>query len=497
VQSRLADVQINGVEASRLADARKALNVTVGDAFAPNTPAEASRRLRAFYAARGYRRATVTHAISRQPDANVAVAWTVKEGPLHIVKDVSVVGAESTNTGLVRDAVTLEPETVLSQDTIDSTRRNLYDIGSFRRIDFDFGESSIEPTAAGPLPVAVTIQAEEPRRFQLKYGIQFTLDRSSNGLSTTGVGASIELQDRNLIGRAVQASLGAHGEPDLQAVVLALTSPRFFGKRLRTNLFARVRYEQDELDNGRRLDERRREVTVQQRWRPVRPLELVWGYGYSLRRFRLFENEQPIDLGGPLAGPSFAVVMDTRDSPFDAKRGLFHSSSVQVGMEALGSDLGYIRYLLRQSNYRKLGPVTAAGSVRFGTLDGYSGIAPVSIIDLLFLAGGTNTVRGYPEGSLSAVTVSDIDLGGTALLVLNGELRFPISRRLSGAGFVDAGNTFFSATNVTLSELAVGAGLGVRIQTPLVPLRLDFAFPLTTKYGHSGLRVHFSIGQMF
>ncbi len=322
VQSRVADVQINGVEASRLADARKALNVTVGDAFAPNTPVDASRRLRAFYLARGYRSAAVTHAISRRPDATVAVAWTIKEGPLHIVKDVSVVGAESTNTGLVQDAVTLEPDAVLSQDTVDATRRNLYDIGSFRRIDFDFGESSIQPPTAGPLPVAVTIQAEEPRRFQLKYGIKFTLDRSTNGLSTTGVGGSVELQDRNLIGRALQASLGAHGEPDLQAVVLALTSPRFFGRRVRTNMFARVRYQQDELDNGIRLDERRREMTLQQRWRPVRPLEIVWGYSFSSRRFRLFENEQPIDLGGPLAGPSFAVGTGHARQPVRRQTGL-------------------------------------------------------------------------------------------------------------------------------------------------------------------------------
>ena len=156
-----------------------------------------------------------------------------------------------------------------------------------------------------------------------------------------------------------------------------------------------------------------------------------------------------------------------------------------------------MRYLLRQSYYQPLGKLTAAGSVRYGTISGFSGKAPLSIVDLLFVAGGTNTVRGYPEGSLSAINVAGFELGGTDLLILNGELRFPISKRLGGAAFVDAGNTFAHQQELSLGRLALGAGLGLRIRTPLAPLRLDFGYPLSSEFGHSGVRIHFSIGQMF
>ncbi len=63
--------------------------------------------------------------------------------------------------------------------------------------------------------------------------------------------------------------------------------------------------------------------------------------------------------------------------------------------------------------------------------------------------------------------------------------------------FVDAGNTFASTADIALGRLAVGAGLGLRVRTPLAPLRLDFAYPLSSGFGQSGLRFHFSIGQMF
>ncbi len=121
----------------------------------------------------------------------------------------------------------------------------------------------------------------------------------------------------------------------------------------------------------------------------------------------------------------------------------------------------------------------------------------ISILDLLFEAGGTNTVRGYPEESLSTFNVAGFALGGTDLLVLNGELRFPISKLFSGAAFVDAGNTFASTADIAFDQLAVGAGLGLRVRTPLAPLRLDFAYPFSSQFGQSGLRFHFSIGQMF
>ncbi len=502
VLSRLARVQLQGVDPARMTGATEALGLSTGEPLAASAAVEATQRLKAFYAGLGYRSAVVTHTLATAKDGSVSIAWAVREGPLYLVKDVNVVGADTTNGGLVRKAITLEPGDAMGQGAIEATSRNLYDIGSFRRVDFDFGDSALNPGVSGEQPRTLTINAEEPQRFQLKYGAQFGFDRSTGKSSGTMFGGSAELRDRNFIGRAVQASVGAHWDPDLRTIALLLSSPRVFGKRIRTNVYLRDRREQDLLDEttpleGATLDDRRREVTFEQRWRPASVFELVWGYNFAFRRFLVDRDDQHVDTGGPLSGPIFSVIVDKRDSPFDATRGVFHSSSLQLGVRAAGSDLGYVRYFLRQSYYRPVGKLTAAGSLRFGTIQGYSGTAPVSIIDLLFNAGGTSTVRGYPEESLSAINVAGFALGGTDLLVLNGELRYPISRLFEGAAFVDAGNTFASTTALKLGNLALGAGLGVRVRTPLAPLRLDFGYPFSNDYGRRSVRVHFSIGQMF
>ena len=403
VLSRLVDVRIEGVDPARMTGAQDALGLSIGEPFAASAPVDATRRLKAFYLALGYRNAAVAHEVTTGTDGSVSIAWAVKEGPLFRVKDVNVVGAETTNAGLVQKAITLEPGGVMSQGAVDTTRRNLYNIGSFRRVDFDFGDSPTGSPLEGELPLTLTIQTEEPQRFQLKYGVQFSFDRSAGKSSGTALGASVELRDRNFIGRAVQASIGAHWDPDLQTIGLLFSSPRVFGKPVRTNLYMRTRREEDIVDNGSSLDgvtldDRRRDVTIEQRWRPASAIELVWGYNAAFRRFLLDQDDQHLDIGGLLAGPVVSVILDKRDSPFDATRGLFHSSSLQFGVEPLGSDLNYVRYLLRQSYYQPLGKLTAAGSIRYGTMQGFSGTPPIGIVDLLFEAGGTNTCTWISGG---------------------------------------------------------------------------------------------------
>ena len=77
----------------------------------------------------------------------------------------------------------------------------------------------------------------------------------------------------------------------------------------------------------------------------------------------------------------------------------------------------------------------------------------------------------------------------------NAELRAPLFWRLSGVLFADAGNTFTNAQPIRLNELGVGLGFGLRIKTPMAPIRIDLGFPRS--FGETGVRWHFSIGQMF
>ncbi len=492
--TKIAEVMIDGVAPTRLQAATGALNLAPGTPYVPTGPSEAAKRLQAFYGNLGYRDAKVSHAVSDpKADVDVIVKVTVDEGAPYTIGGVSVSGVDTTNAGLVQHAITLEPGEVASSAEADATRRNLFEIGSFRRVDVSFVPAA---TPAGAT-TNLAIQVEEPKRFQVRYGVQLSTstDRSSTERGPITPGATVEIRDRNFLGRAWQASLGTHYEKDFRTYMFLISAPRFFGRSLQTTLFARERLETESNDTSSILD-RRHELTLTQRKHLGGGLDLSWGYDVLDRVFLVTTPDIDNDFGGVLTGPTASIAVDRRDSPFDATRGWFHSSSVQVGLP-FGANLGYVRFLTRQSFYQPFGPVTLAGNVRFGMMEGYSGTPPLTILDQFFEAGGSNSVRGYSEGQLSALTFRDLTLGGPELLVLNGEVRFPLHRWFKGAAFVDGGNTFLKRNSISLGELAVGAGIGLRVQTPLASIRFDVGYPMTAKYGSQQVRFHFSVGQMF
>ena len=103
------------------------------------------------------------------------------------------------------------------------------------------------------------------------------------------------------------------------------------------------------------------------------------------------------DFTGHLAGPAGAMVVDRRDNMFDARKGWLFSTSAEWGWQGLGSDFDYLRTLVRGSFYQPLGPLTLASNARWGNLQPFGGQPPVTVLDIFYNAGGTQTVRGYKE----------------------------------------------------------------------------------------------------
>ena len=87
--------------------------------------------------------------------------------------------------------------------------------------------------------------------------------------------------------------------------------------------------------------------------------------------------------------------------------------------------------------------------------------------------------------------------GGRGFLGLSGELRYPINDDFSAVAFADWGH--ISANSVPgfdgLSHS--GAGLGVRYNTGIGPIRLDIAVPVAGENSGSSYQIYIGIGQAF
>ncbi len=118
-----------------------------------------------------------------------------------------------------------------------------------------------------------------------------------------------------------------------------------------------------------------------------------------------------------------------------------------------------------------------------------------------FYSGGSIGMRGWKyrqlgPGSYHSDEDSNIERIGDIQLEFNTEFRFPIHKAVNGALFVDAGNIWNYHANELLpggefkfntfyDQIAVDAGLGVRLDFSIVIVRLDWALPFRNPYANS------------
>jgi outer membrane protein insertion porin family len=131
------------------------------------------------------------------------------------------------------------------------------------------------------------------------------------------------------------------------------------------------------------------------------------------------------------------------------------------------------------------GPQAFAFNIQAGTILG--DLPPYEA----FIVGGSNSVRGYAEGKVGS---------GRSYFLATAEYRFPIFSVVGGAVFADYGTTLGSSSAVpgNPSELrdlpgsGFGYGAGIRIQSPLGPIRIDYGMN-----SDGDNRIHFGIGERF
>ena len=165
-------------------------------------------------------------------------------------------------------------------------------------------------------------------------------------------------------------------------------------------------------------------------------------------------------------------VTDTRDNIYEPTMGARASLSAEFA--GFGGDFSYQKYTLGDAHYLK------AGRAQVFVLRGQYGISKGTISEYSqFRVGGQDTIRGYREDQFR----------GTRMALLSAEYRFPIVSKVTGALFTDYGGAWTSGFMPENMHVSVGIGLG--LNTPIGPLRLDYG------RGSQGGRVHFRVGGTF
>ena len=177
---------------------------------------------------------------------------------------------------------------------------------------------------------------------------------------------------------------------------------------------------------------------------------------------------------------TFTNVFDNRDNYFNASKGRRISFAAQWGGHGLGGDYDFYKFTAEGRFYKGLGNGhILALRLMGGYIDG--DVSYGNLFDL----GGSNTLRGYEDDQFK----------GKKMYAATLEYRFPIAKKVQGVLFTDAGSAWgLDRGKIPWYDdddsLNWSVGVGLRLQTPIGPIRLD--------YGHGDQnKFHFSFGTQF
>jgi outer membrane protein assembly complex protein YaeT len=225
-------------------------------------------------------------------------------------------------------------------------------------------------------------------------------------------------------------------------------------------------------------------------------LEALAGFSFV----NLTEDGLPVsELGETVYGqPRLRVTqtLDYRDSAVLPRNGWHLTAPLEIGSAMGDLSTSYVQAELSGAWYHTFENdwqivLGGAGGILMPSGDGVD--LP---INLRLFNGGARSVRSFPERELGP-TVEGYPTGGEGVWHANVELIRRLAGSLKAVGFVDAGSLSREFDKLGSGDVELAVGLGLRLDLPIGPVRLEYGYNLTRDPGDPVGTLHFAIGVAF
>lgn len=477
--SRVQSVSFEGNRAFDSEDLLSRISLRPEGAYSPSTAERDRQILLAAYSDAGYLQARATvHALALETDNAYSVQFEIEEGTQFLVDRILILGNDHTRDSVVEKRIKLKTGDPLGLGKLLETQQALYRIGVFNQVRV----AQQNPDSRNPYR-NIVVRLRESERFTIRYGVGYQQREKLRG--------TVEFSDINILGLARRADLRLRGSSRAQEAVFNLRQTQYHHLSIDTHLSFSASYREEEFGDVRRLG------AAYQFSRPIN------NHSWAMLRYN-FKNvfvKTPKSIVDPSGGAvegdldredtpvnlstfSVAYINDSRDNYLDPTVGFFSSSEFGVTTSLLG-EKDYVSFFTQNSYFRKLPKsFLSAASLRIGLMSPYRG-SDIPISERFF-AGGVSSLRGFDTdfaGPLDVKLISESEAqftpkGGQGLFIASMELRRPLFSFLHLAGFYDTGNVFETIRDFSFPGFSHTIGAGLRIKTPLGPLRLDYGYNL-------------------
>jgi len=407
---------------------------------------------------------------------------TISEGRL---EKISVEGNSKTKEHVITREITIDPGDLFDFEKVKKSLQKIYNLGYFEDVSMKLDPGSEEDS------VVLVIKVIEKNTGKFGIGAGYDFEEGLMGFTS--------YEEKNLFGggQKIEAKLEIGGRTTYKVAFLEpwlVNTPTSFGfeaydtiyhKEDKENKIIIAEYDEERL-GGRLIFGRKISDSIK--------------FGLELKSERVtydiisgtLSEETNEGLTNSLM-PTLSY--DTRDNVFDPSSGWHHNFSVEKAGKFLGGDYDFTKYNLTLRAYvstqfiedivdigsiKKITDNLSEGVLAFRAIGGIADTSLPSFAE--YKVGGMNSVRGYDLGEFS----------GDKSLVFNVEYRFPLAENFQAVIFVDWGQAWNIEESIDLTDLKFGKGVGVRFDTPIGPIRLDYGI---SEEGEG--KTYFSIGHTF
>src|SRR5437867_9009018 len=491
-QYHVGKVTVSGEKVAKEESIRALLKMKEGSVYSPKQLHDDAKAVADAYGSGGYVDLVITPESTPAGPALVDVHYKIEEGERSYVNRVNIEGNTRTKDKVIRREVLVAPGDVFNTVRVDVTKKRLENLGYFAKVETYPEETDISGRKD------LTILLQEKRTGSLSFGGGFSTVDKLVGFAELTQGNFDLFNWPSFTGGGQKFRLRIQYGTQRRDFILTVTEPYFLDRRL--SLTGQLFYTEANYLSAD-YDQRNYGFMIELR-KPINAY-MYGTLGYTLQDVDIFNVAASApdfilsQSGSFVESKIFSsIVFDSRDNPLLSRRGQRITFSPFISGGFLGGDTQVYALDLEGSQYFHLPKdLILLINGEIATVNQWGNGTEVPIFERLFL-GGSNNLRGFPFREVGPQENGE-PIGGQSMARATVELTFPIIEKARGAIFYDTGFVNSGAWSFGFNNIASDVGIGIRLDLPIGPLRLDYGYPLQRDGYNGGGHFNFNVGYQF
>jgi outer membrane protein insertion porin family len=492
-QYHVRKLTVTGYQNTTEEKIRVLLKMKEGSVYSPKQLRDDAKLVADAYGSGGYVDLVVQPEGMPAGPALIDVHYTIEEGVRSFVNRVNIEGNTRTKDKVIRREVLVAPGDVFNTVRVDITKKRLENLGYFAKVETYPEDTDI------PGRKDLTILVTEKRTGSLSFGGGYSTIDQLVGFAELTQGNFDLFNWPSFTGGGQKFRLRIQYGTQRKDFILSLTEPYFLDRRL--SLSGSLFYNEANYLSAE-YNQRNYGFTVEAR-KPINAYTYAT-LGYQLQDIDIFDVARSASEFIQAQKGSFteskvfsSVVFDSRDNPLLSRKGQRFTFSPFIAGGPLGGDTQIYGIDFEGSQYFHLPWDTILlinGEV--ATVSQWGDGTDVPIFERLYL-GGSNNLRGFPFREVGPQDENGEPVGGKSMWRTTIEWTFPIIEKARGAVFYDTGFVNSEEWSFGFDHIASDIGVGLRLDLPIGPLRLDYGYPIQRDGYNGGGRFNFNVGYQF